>query len=348
VQTSSNRLDLAALETAAARGEEMDPDNAFFPMIQSYCLFASHRDREATDAVLRAGRKSRWDSYFHDRACSAIELAARLDGHLPVMRRFILFDNANLSLEPIRSACGSAIWQAIVAEQHGDTDAGLRCRTAAMHVAGRMRVQGIALIENLAGASLVRMCLTRPGGAPPEPRRPKAAALTARRQRLDRFCAYLQRIGHGSDVTWVRREVAGGNAVNEISRRAFTFDRVTRLFLPAVLAWFTAFLLLNEIMLVPISCLIARAVDPTRRRRSRRRPLSPARRARVIRSAAFVRRLHVIIICLYPVLVLYAAHFDTRESQAFDQMLTHEGRYSAASIHREWPGPPDSSPAHQP
>ena len=57
---------LVAFEGIAAKGERIDPDNAFFPMMRAVALFAAHRDEEALQALMRASRKSRWDDYALD------------------------------------------------------------------------------------------------------------------------------------------------------------------------------------------------------------------------------------------------------------------------------------------
>ena len=347
-------VDLAALETAAARGEGMDAGNAFFPMIRAYCLFVEHKDRAAMDAVLRAGQKSRWDSYLHERPRAAIARTERLEGRVPAYRRYVILAtgtdhagaDAQISINRlVRPVCRDAVWRAILAEQHGDRETGLRYRTAAMHVASRMRVQGATLSENLCGLNVVRICLTRPGGGPPERWQKGVANAIVYQERLDRYCDYLQRIGHGSDVLWVRTEVDRGTAVEEIANRAVKSDEWTKLLLAALETWYNPLCFLLYVVMIPTMTVIGWALSPLWRRPKRRRAPPPAGPRRFER---LMFAWHVLAISLYPVLVLYAAHVDTQQTRIFDRMLTHQGRCMAGLVHREWPGAPDASAARQP
>ena len=341
-------VDMAGLGRAAARGEEMDADNAFFPMITAYCLFAEHRDREAMDAVLRAGQKNRWDSYFQDSARAAVGLTPRLEGRVPSARRFAIFEISTEAQEPlvglIRTVSRAAVWNAILNEQHGGRDAELRYRAAIMGVGSRMRVQSPSLIENLVGVSLVRVCLVRPGGAPTEPRRPKVDTEIALQQRLDRYCDYLQRTGHASDVLWVRTEMNRGAVVHEITNCALKTTSWLKPFIASLVTWILSFSLFVCFVSTAAGMILGSLIPKSWRLKRRRAPL----RARQLRGIRFIFGFFVLLIYLYPILVLYAAHVDTQASQAFDRMLTYEGSYVAASVHREWPGPPDASAGRQP
>lgn len=54
------------------RGQELDPDNAYFDMMEAYWQFAEFRDDAAWAAIRRAGKKSRMDDYALSRAKSVI------------------------------------------------------------------------------------------------------------------------------------------------------------------------------------------------------------------------------------------------------------------------------------
>ena len=66
--------EFAEFDRAAAEGERLDPDNAYFSIMRSAGLYASHHDVDAVSAVLRAGSKSRWNDYEMDDIRGAFRL----------------------------------------------------------------------------------------------------------------------------------------------------------------------------------------------------------------------------------------------------------------------------------
>jgi CBS domain containing-hemolysin-like protein len=166
----------------------------------------------------------------------------------------------------------------------------------------------------------------------------------ALQQRLDRYCDYLQRTGHASDVLWVRTEMNRGAVVHEITNCALKTTSWLKPFIASLVTWILSFSLFVCFVSTAAGMILGSLIPKSWRLKRRRAPL----RARQLRGIRFIFGFFVLLIYLYPILVLYAAHVDTQASQAFDRMLTYEGSYVAASVHREWPGPPDASAGRQP
>src|SRR3569833_2827151 len=60
--------DLAEIDRLAERGETLDPNNTFNPLLRAAGLYESHRDAEAEAAVERAAAKPAWADYGADEA----------------------------------------------------------------------------------------------------------------------------------------------------------------------------------------------------------------------------------------------------------------------------------------
>src|SRR5207302_1219566 len=64
--TDATPEQLAAFDREAAKGEELEPENAYFPFIRSVGLFAGRKDDEAVAALVRASTKPTWEEHYED------------------------------------------------------------------------------------------------------------------------------------------------------------------------------------------------------------------------------------------------------------------------------------------
>lgn len=210
---------LAAFDQAAARGEQLDPNNAFFPFLRAAGLFAAKQDDAALDAVLRAGQKPRWDEYTIDEVDGAWRLTEAAYGEAGAISRVaqsaaLLFPHCAL----LRSAARIATAKAVEAEQAGDFERGFRIRHAVARCGSRMRVQSTSLIGSLVGTAVSSMAMSRPGGAPLIPRSVPQEERPAKR--LAAYATYLERIGRPDEARWIKAELAAGAQGKAICRLA--------------------------------------------------------------------------------------------------------------------------------
>ncbi|MCW3050927.1 MAG: hypothetical protein JWN14_97 [Chthonomonadales bacterium] len=192
-----------AFDNAAAQGEKLDPDNAYFPLMRAMALFDAKQDAEGLDAVLRAGQKSRYDDYTHEEAQATWALYQRAYGGESVLLResgsaVVLYPH----IATLRALARLVASKAAQAEEAGQRKEGLALRHAMMQTAVRMRDQG-SLISAMAATSMFSFSMHSPGGAAdPYPANDMQHAAEVR----EAYLAYLQRRGQTQEADWVYRE----------------------------------------------------------------------------------------------------------------------------------------------
>jgi hypothetical protein len=208
---------LAAYEQDAARGEQLDPDNAFFPAMRAAGLFAARRDREALDVLRLAAAKPRWNDYVREEVLGKWRLLQAASGDRSVIPRAALLASVLLPhYAQMRNLARVAMLKAVAAERASRAGEGLAIRRDVMRLGSLMRTQSTFLLGSIAGADITQLALLRPGGAPsPEEARYNLKP-EERRKTLDAWSAYLRRIGRSGEEFRAREAFGAGEQVRRI------------------------------------------------------------------------------------------------------------------------------------
>jgi hypothetical protein len=196
---------LAAFDADAAAGERLDPDNAYFPFMRAVGLFAAHRDAEGLAAVQRASAKHVWREYVEDE----VEGHWRINDGVYGGREAIASVAVSAATEfpdyqGFRTAARVVTYKAILEEQVGHPEAGLVLRRSVVRCGELMGGQSNYLIGNLLGVALSSIAEVRPGGGPPPKPNPHLSNNQRTQERLDTYCAYVNKIGHPEAATEAR------------------------------------------------------------------------------------------------------------------------------------------------
>lgn len=203
--------EIAEFDAAAAAGERLDPDNAYFPMMRAVGLYNQHRDSEAFAALQRASEKPRWEEYYMDEPEGQMRMLSEIFGERSAIERTaiyaaILFPH----YAELRAMARLVTYLAVKAEQQGRMEEGLRMRLAVMRCGSLLRVQSRSAIGCLVGIAITYIGASRPGGSP-YVKPPNNQSETERHQRalarIQNYTDYLTRIGHPEEIRWASAEL---------------------------------------------------------------------------------------------------------------------------------------------
>lgn len=219
---------LAGFDRVAARGEKLDPDNAFFPMMRAVGYFAGKRDHEAVQSLLRASRKPRYDDYTHEEALSAIRLYTLAYGHQPVIIQVSL---STVVLFPhyasMRSLARMSQYMAMQLDRAGKAQQAAEIRLALMRCGSLMRAQSRSTIGSLVGIAISAIGGSLPRNTPAQPTRVlsrEEAAQRVKNQRAE-FLQYLRRVGKRQEAMWVEHEFRAMDETRRLLRQSTTDPR---------------------------------------------------------------------------------------------------------------------------
>ena len=188
---------LAAFDADAAAGERLDPDNAYFPFMRAFGLFAAHRDAEALVEVQRASQKHVWREYYDDE----IEGRWRINdavygGQEALSAGAVSASELFPQYQHLRALARIVVWKAILDEKAGHPEAGLAKREALGRCGEIMAVHSTTLIGNLVGIAINAISRSRPGGGSAPKSDPSVTGEQQAQKRLEAYCAYVTKVGH--------------------------------------------------------------------------------------------------------------------------------------------------------
>ena len=157
---------LAAFDDAAAHGEIIDPDNAFFPAFRAFGLLAAHRDEEAFAALHRAASLPKWDDYLWRETDAKLRLSAIQTG-LPtlVIGQISVFAGELLPhFARLRAVARVSTELAMQKEIAGDKAGGIAIRKDIARIGARLRTDSRWLIGSYVGIALTAIAAGRPDG----------------------------------------------------------------------------------------------------------------------------------------------------------------------------------------
>lgn len=212
---------LAAFDADAARGEQLDPDNAYFPLMRAIGLFAARRDAEGIAAVKRASTRHVWREYMDDEVNGRLRLMSLAYGQGPAISAIAVYASMLYpQYSPLRGVARLVTYKAGQAELAGNREQGMAMRRALMRCGDLMRVQGQAYIGNLVGTAIAATANHRPGGAPSV--KLMSQHMTSNQQvqaQMDAFQDYARRIGHPEDGRRMQAEYTAWKAMHTIGTR---------------------------------------------------------------------------------------------------------------------------------
>ena len=159
---------IARMRADCARGEKLDPENAFWPLMMASVHLSAHEDKEAFDALMRASTKAAWREYVQDeigmhRAYAKFRFGDQ--GYLGelVRQTSILFPH----YASLRGLSRALVGHAILLEQAGRTQDALKIRTALRKVSLKMSLESTSDIGSLVGIAMHSISTSRVKGIPP-------------------------------------------------------------------------------------------------------------------------------------------------------------------------------------
>ena len=216
--------DLAAFDAAAAQGERLDPDNAYFPFIRAAGLYEAGRDAEAIAAVHRAAQKTRYEDYASAEFQAKDRFYTLANGRQNGIERVsvsaaLLFPHFAI----LRGVARMNTISAVHAELAGNTELGVQLRHDTMRIGDLLRVQGRSLIANLVGIAISAIPQSRPGGAPVV-KSSSSATTDAEREKLlqakrEKYYAYLRSVGHDDEARFAKSELQAGIEARNVSAK---------------------------------------------------------------------------------------------------------------------------------
>ena len=151
-----------------ARGEKLDPENAFWPLMMTSVHLAAHEDAQALASLARAAKKPVWREYVQDEVAMHREYAEFRygeQGYLGelVRQTSILFPH----YAQLRGLSRALLGQAILLEQAGRSQDALKIRISLRKVSYRISVESTSDIGSLVGIAMHSIATSRVNGIPP-------------------------------------------------------------------------------------------------------------------------------------------------------------------------------------
>jgi len=215
---------LAEFEKVAAAGEQLEADNAYFPMMRAIGLFAAHQDEEALAAIRRAGQKSRWDDHIDEEAEADWKLLQEAFGAQSAALRAVLQNSVvNHSIphfDALKDVGTMTVYHAVQAERAGRTAEGYALRRALARCIGLMRAQSRSIQGARISAGMIQDLILRPGGIAVQEDDVKASTEQRAEARLQIYYDYLKKLGHPEEIPWLQREVEAGKRAQAIQEQS--------------------------------------------------------------------------------------------------------------------------------
>ena len=235
---------------ACIAGENLDPNNAYFPAMQAVSLFAQNRDNEAEAALLQASRAAYYNDYCSDEPRAIWHLMEQTGGEPGAIPRFAEYASVCFwQYAPLRQMARLATVRAMNAEVAGDTERGFKLRQAVGRFGATLQMseQG-SLIMALVGGNIARTSFLRPDGLPLTPEEQGG-----REKTTNAYREYLLRTNHAGEVEFVDWETradkqvraagAAGIRLPQNDNRFTAFGRLTA-------AWAVGMVLLSNVFVV--------------------------------------------------------------------------------------------------
>jgi hypothetical protein len=259
-------------------GEQLDPQNAYFPMMRAIGLFAAHRDEEAVEAVRRAGRKTQWNDYTGEEAEAVWRIATQAFGNRSAAIHTVVYASIALPhFKELRNVARMTVMKAAQTEKAGKIDEGISLRDAAITCGALVRTFSKSSQGGYYGAEMSEFQWLRPGGAPPITLAGDMPPEQKNTIRRDAFLAFLRQSGHAAEAARAQTQFDAARRARVILDKSIETEYPTP---PRQAKSLTAWWIAGNILLAnafEMSILGAVAVALMRRRR-RMAPMVSERR----------------------------------------------------------------------
>ncbi len=210
---------LASYLESARAGERLDPDNAYFPMMECLGLFSAYRDREALAALHRAAGKTRWNDYAAGEAVARQRAVEEAFGRQSAMvlvgaQACVLFPH----YASVRSGVRVSVSIASALERRGEFRAALAIRRESMRTGALMRSTSSSAIGTLVGCALTELAIDTPGQSASEAgSQPSGPEARARREAAN--LNEMVRRGQIQDAAWAQDQLFASAAARDAVQR---------------------------------------------------------------------------------------------------------------------------------
>ncbi len=182
-------------------GEQLDPQNAYFPMMRAIGLFAAHRDDEAAAAVRRANQKSKWDDYTGEETEAVWRIAKQAFGNRSAVIHSALYASLPLPhFKELRNLARMTVFKAAQMEKGGKIEEGIALRQAGIGCGALVRTFSNAPRGGYYGAEMSELQWLRPGGAAPIALPGDMPPDQKNAIRRDAFLTFLKQSGHEAEA----------------------------------------------------------------------------------------------------------------------------------------------------
>lgn len=198
---------LTNFEHDATVGEQLDPQNAYFPMMGAVGLFAAHRDEEALAAVRRAARKPKWNDYTNEETEAVWELAKWGFGNRSAAIHLLIASSTPTPhLKELRNVARLTAMKAAQMEKAGKMEEGIALRQAGIECGALVRTYSPAQRGGYYGAEMSQFQWLRPGGASPIALPGDMPPDQKNKIRQEAFLTYMRQSGHTTEATHAQAE----------------------------------------------------------------------------------------------------------------------------------------------
>ena len=192
---------LTNFEHDAAMGEQLDPQNGYFPMMRAIGLFAAHRDDEALAAVRRASQKSKWDDYTGEESEAVWRIAKQAFGNRSAVIHTALYASVpQPHFKELRKMARMTALKAAQMEKAGKMEEGIALRQAGIACGALVRTFANAPPGGYYGAEMSELQWLRPGAAAPISLPGDMPPDQKNAIRRDAFLTFLKQSGHPAEA----------------------------------------------------------------------------------------------------------------------------------------------------
>jgi hypothetical protein len=209
---------LERFDAVARAGQRLEPDNGFFAAMRAVAAFAGEQDAAGLRHLHAAAAKPTWNAHALDERRAVWKLLRAAYGDHGVEQLLPSGESVAFPYNMLRAMARVAVWNAGGCERAGDTTRAREIRGEVMRLGLRIRDQSPLLAERLIGDAIFYLAMA-PATSQAVARN-SASGDSDRRQRRERYAAYLERQGGTVEAAWVRYEGERGDVIQQRIRRA--------------------------------------------------------------------------------------------------------------------------------
>lgn len=202
---------LKLMNSVSQKGEQIDPDNAYFPFMRAAVFFTNHQDKDAVTELLKASKKSVWRDYSADQVTGQWKINSTGIGNTSALNLMLAEGSVNYShYTLLRDAAHVAVYDAMMLEKSGNAKEGIKIREALLQISGIIRTQSNTNIGVLIGVTCGSIAIKRPGGMSQHQASKDELNNKDITQRLNDYTQFLTKSGETKLVPSMTDEITAG------------------------------------------------------------------------------------------------------------------------------------------